>query len=274
MPTRPDPADRLAAAHAHLVRAVEALAGGEEWRRMLAVAAKFPTYSANNILLICTQRPDAQRVAGVRTWAAGSGEARRASRSSRHACIGRVTPIPDRQAAAIPNAMAAQNIDAMAPGSNRVPVWPDAMPPSRRLGVSCADSASSTSGTSSLGIRPRCVAGAESDGFVTSDSEVSRWQVVVLGPRCSRRSWQSWRGVGVVPTRCARTAMGWSTSTVGSVGGAGRWSRSIGRRSRTTSLPSLQETVTGAGRRGSEPVERLICGQVRSWLCRGGRPAR
>ena len=65
---RADPADRLAAAHTHLVSAVEALAGGDEWRRMLTVAARFPTYSANNVLLIGLQRPDATRVAGIRTW--------------------------------------------------------------------------------------------------------------------------------------------------------------------------------------------------------------
>jgi hypothetical protein len=66
--SRPDPADRLALAHEHLVRAVETLTGGEEWRRMLAMAARLPTYSANNVLLIGIQRPDASRVAGIRTW--------------------------------------------------------------------------------------------------------------------------------------------------------------------------------------------------------------
>jgi antirestriction protein ArdC len=65
---RADPADRLAAAHTQLVSAVEALAGGDQWRRMLTVAARFPTYSANNVLLIGLQRPDATRVARIRTW--------------------------------------------------------------------------------------------------------------------------------------------------------------------------------------------------------------
>lgn len=65
---RADPADRLAAAHTQLVSAVVALACGDEWRRMLTVAARFPTYSANNLLLIGLQRPDATRVAGLRTW--------------------------------------------------------------------------------------------------------------------------------------------------------------------------------------------------------------
>lgn len=65
---RPDPADRLAVAHEHLVRAVEDLTTGEAWRQMLDVAARFPTYSGNNVLLIGIQRPDATRVAGIRTW--------------------------------------------------------------------------------------------------------------------------------------------------------------------------------------------------------------
>ncbi|MBA3743176.1 ArdC-like ssDNA-binding domain-containing protein [Sporichthya sp.] len=65
---RTDPADRLAAVHARLVSAVEALTSGEEWRRMLTIAARFPTYRANNVLLIGLQRPDATRVGGIRTW--------------------------------------------------------------------------------------------------------------------------------------------------------------------------------------------------------------
>ena len=68
MSRHPDSGDRLAAAHAHLVRAVEDLADSDAWRRMLDVAARFPTYSANNVLLIGVQRPDATRVAGIRTW--------------------------------------------------------------------------------------------------------------------------------------------------------------------------------------------------------------
>ncbi|MGQ0631517.1 MAG: ArdC-like ssDNA-binding domain-containing protein [Sporichthyaceae bacterium] len=65
---RADPSERLATAHANLATAVEALTTGEAWRRMLDVAARFPTYSANNVLLIGIQRPDATRVAGLRAW--------------------------------------------------------------------------------------------------------------------------------------------------------------------------------------------------------------
>lgn len=60
--------DRLAVIHSKLSAAVEELAGSDEWRRMLAVAARFPTYSPSNVLLIAVQRPDATRVAGLRMW--------------------------------------------------------------------------------------------------------------------------------------------------------------------------------------------------------------
>jgi len=63
-----DSADRLAAIHAQLTSAVEELAGSDAWQAMLAVAARFPTYSPSNVLLIAVQRPDATRVAGLRAW--------------------------------------------------------------------------------------------------------------------------------------------------------------------------------------------------------------
>ncbi|WP_019872950.1 ArdC-like ssDNA-binding domain-containing protein [Sporichthya polymorpha] len=67
-PRRAAGEDRLAVAHARLVTAVEELATGDAWRRMLSVAARFPSYSANNVLLIGAQRSDATQVAGLRTW--------------------------------------------------------------------------------------------------------------------------------------------------------------------------------------------------------------
>jgi hypothetical protein len=62
------PADRLTEAHQRLTHAVEAIASGSDWRRMLEVAGQFHTYSTSNVLLILAQRPDATRVAGYRTW--------------------------------------------------------------------------------------------------------------------------------------------------------------------------------------------------------------
>ena len=56
--------------HTRLTHAVEDLAHGDAWRRMLDIAARLPTYSPNNVLLITVQRPDATRVAGYQAWRA------------------------------------------------------------------------------------------------------------------------------------------------------------------------------------------------------------
>jgi antirestriction protein ArdC len=60
--------DRLEQLHAQLTEAVEDLARSDAWRRMLEVAARLPSYSPSNVLLIAVQRPDATRVAGYGTW--------------------------------------------------------------------------------------------------------------------------------------------------------------------------------------------------------------
>ncbi len=53
---------------ATLEREVAAIQSSVEFKRYLAVAARFHKYSFNNILLIMAQRPDATRVAGYTTW--------------------------------------------------------------------------------------------------------------------------------------------------------------------------------------------------------------
>lgn len=70
MPRRdwPSSDERLTAIHQQLVDAVESLVTSEAWTTVLKVAARFPDYSPSNLLLIATQRPDATRVAGIRTW--------------------------------------------------------------------------------------------------------------------------------------------------------------------------------------------------------------
>ncbi len=60
--------DKLKAAHEKLKSAVEAIVSGDEWQRMLKVAARFHKYSFSNILLIQMQRPDATLVAGFNKW--------------------------------------------------------------------------------------------------------------------------------------------------------------------------------------------------------------
>jgi antirestriction protein ArdC len=47
---------------------VERILDGEEFKRNLAFAARFHSYSANNSLLILVQRPTATRVAGYKRW--------------------------------------------------------------------------------------------------------------------------------------------------------------------------------------------------------------
>ncbi len=53
---------------APLERQVAELISGNDWARMLETAARFHRYSANNVMLIMCQRPDASRVAGYQTW--------------------------------------------------------------------------------------------------------------------------------------------------------------------------------------------------------------
>ena len=63
-PTTDNTAERVAQLHSD----VENLVSSDDWRRMLEVASRFHTYSANNVFLIMLQRPDASQVAGYRTW--------------------------------------------------------------------------------------------------------------------------------------------------------------------------------------------------------------
>ena len=81
----PDPAanrrsagpDRVELVHAQLRDAVAALTTGPAWQAMLRTAARFHTYSPNNVLLIGAQRPDATCVAGYRTWQSMGRQVRR-----------------------------------------------------------------------------------------------------------------------------------------------------------------------------------------------------
>ena len=68
MDTRVDRDAQLATLHQRLADEVRQLRTGVEWERWLAVAARFPTYSFNNTLLILAQHPQATNVAGYRAW--------------------------------------------------------------------------------------------------------------------------------------------------------------------------------------------------------------
>jgi antirestriction protein ArdC len=51
-----------------LERGILELKSSARWAEYLRAAARFHRYSANNLMLILMQRPDATRVAGFRTW--------------------------------------------------------------------------------------------------------------------------------------------------------------------------------------------------------------
>jgi hypothetical protein len=59
---------------------VRALVESDEWRAMLAMAARLHNYSWRNCLLILQQKPDATRVAGYRTWQSLGRQVRRGER--------------------------------------------------------------------------------------------------------------------------------------------------------------------------------------------------
>ena len=63
-------AAKLEQLHATLTEQVSAIRTGQDWQRWLQAAAKFPSYSLNNLLLITAQRPDATAVAGFGAWKA------------------------------------------------------------------------------------------------------------------------------------------------------------------------------------------------------------
>ncbi len=62
--------ERVARAMEMLTHSVERITTSEEYRDYLEALARFHHYSANNVLLIHTQRPEATRVASYRTWQA------------------------------------------------------------------------------------------------------------------------------------------------------------------------------------------------------------
>jgi len=60
--------EKTAQAAELLAAQVETLSSSTEFQRYLRMQARFHRYSANNVLLIAAQRPDATRVAGFKAW--------------------------------------------------------------------------------------------------------------------------------------------------------------------------------------------------------------
>jgi hypothetical protein len=67
-PAVKDAAARLRAVHERLTAAISDLTSAENWQLMLRTAARLPTYSPHNVLLITSQFPQASAVAGFHTW--------------------------------------------------------------------------------------------------------------------------------------------------------------------------------------------------------------
>lgn len=60
--------EKIAAMQAEIASSVEDLRQDSEWQRYLHYQSMFHNYSFNNVMLIVSQRPDATRVAGLKTW--------------------------------------------------------------------------------------------------------------------------------------------------------------------------------------------------------------
>jgi len=75
--------EQAAALHESIATQVEQLRDSDRWTAFLQFASAFHAYSLNNVLLILSQRPDAERVAGFRTWQALGRQVRKGEKSLR-----------------------------------------------------------------------------------------------------------------------------------------------------------------------------------------------
>ena len=69
------------ALHDRLGEQVEALRDSDRWKAFLTFARSFHSYSANNVMLIAMQDPNATRVAGFRQWEAKGRKVRKGEKS-------------------------------------------------------------------------------------------------------------------------------------------------------------------------------------------------
>jgi hypothetical protein len=95
---------KLTQVHDRLLHQLEALVDSQDWREFLSVASRFHRYSTNNVLLILSQRPDATRVAGYRTWQRLGRQVRKGERGIAilAPCVRRTRPVEDQEAAERP----------------------------------------------------------------------------------------------------------------------------------------------------------------------------
>ncbi|MDQ1492325.1 MAG: hypothetical protein QOD57_401 [Actinomycetota bacterium] len=73
--------DKVEQLQADIEQGVAELVEGEDWKRWLRVAAKFPRYSFRNTLLIQLQRPDSTVVMGYRAWQALGHQVRKGEKA-------------------------------------------------------------------------------------------------------------------------------------------------------------------------------------------------
>jgi hypothetical protein len=99
--TRSTKTDKLDELHQRLTAQVEALVSGDDWRAMLDIAARLHRYSARNVMLILSQRPDGvTRVAGYRRWQSLGRQVRKGEQGIAilAPCIYRKRPVDDTEA--------------------------------------------------------------------------------------------------------------------------------------------------------------------------------
>jgi len=117
--------DKLAALHERLAEQVQALRTGEDWRRWLDAARRFPHYSFGNVLLIAAQRPEATAVAGYAAWRALGRQVNKDERGLQIlAPVIRRAPAAGDRVDAAPRSAAAPSL-AADPDHDRVPAERD-----------------------------------------------------------------------------------------------------------------------------------------------------
>lgn len=98
--TRSTKTDKLDELHQRLTAQVEALVSGDDWRAMLDVASRLHRYSARNVILILSQRPEGvTRVAGYRRWQSLGRQVRKGEQGIAilAPCVYRKRPVDDAE---------------------------------------------------------------------------------------------------------------------------------------------------------------------------------
>lgn len=79
--SKSEAADKVAAMHEEVTAGVAALVEDGKWKALLAMQARFHSYSLGNLLLIAAQCPSATQVAGFRAWQGLGRQVRKGEKS-------------------------------------------------------------------------------------------------------------------------------------------------------------------------------------------------